>query len=61
MEKFYNIEEQRFWNKSGSFSLGGDEWSTRFGSTFEIISSNGCNVSVWFEDLIDLIGVFRKI
>ena len=36
MEKFYNIEEQRFWNKSGSFSLGGEEWSARFGSTQDL-------------------------
>lgn len=33
MEKFHNIEEQRFWNNSESFSLGGDEWSARFGTT----------------------------
>lgn len=33
MEKFYNIEEQRHWNKENAFSEGGDEWSSRFGST----------------------------
>lgn len=33
MEKFYNIDEQRHWNKSEAFSSEGHEWSSRFGST----------------------------
>lgn len=33
MEKFYNIEEQRYWNKEESFTQDGNEWSERFGST----------------------------
>lgn len=33
MDKFYNIEEQRYWNNEEIWSDGGHEWSTRFGST----------------------------
>ena len=45
MEKFYNIEEQRFWNRLDIWSEGGHEWSKSFGTT-----ENLWNNSI-FEDL----------
>lgn len=33
MEKFYNIEEQRFWNNESEWTDGGHEWSGIFGTT----------------------------
>jgi ubiquinone/menaquinone biosynthesis C-methylase UbiE len=33
MEKFYNVEEQRFWNEQSNWSSGGHEWSAHFGTT----------------------------
>jgi ubiquinone/menaquinone biosynthesis C-methylase UbiE len=33
MEKFYNIEEQKFWDDEKNWSQGGHEWSGQFGTT----------------------------
>jgi len=33
MEKFYNIEEQRAWNRDDWWTQGGHEWSNMFGNT----------------------------
>jgi len=33
MEKFNNIEEQRFWNDESNWTQGGHEWSGIFGTT----------------------------
>ena len=33
MEKFYNIEEQKYWNDEKIWSAGGHEWSGPFGTT----------------------------
>lgn len=33
MEKFYNIEEQKLWNREDMWSLDGHEWSKSFGTT----------------------------
>ena len=33
MEKFYNIEEQKFWGDEKNWINGGHEWSSIFGNT----------------------------
>ena len=33
MEKFYNIEEQKFWGQEENWINGGHEWSSIFGTT----------------------------
>ena len=33
MEKFYNIEEQKFWGQEENWINGGHEWSSQFGTT----------------------------
>ena len=33
MEKFYNIDEQKFWNNNDIWLDSGHEWSSSFGTT----------------------------
>jgi len=49
MEKFYNIEEQRFWNDESNWVRGGHEWSDHFGSTEKL----------WNEYIFDDVKPFR--
>jgi SAM-dependent methyltransferase len=49
MEKFYNIEEQRFWNNEQIWSMGGHEWSKSFGTTEDL----------WNKHIFDSIKQFR--
>lgn len=38
-EKFYNIDEQRFWNNEKEWELNGHEWSKVFGTTENLWNS----------------------
>ena len=49
MEKFYNIEEQRLWNKPEMWENGGHEWSGPFGNT----------ENLWNKHLFDTLKEFR--
>ena len=49
MEKFYNIEEQRFWNNDNIWTDGGHEWSNSFGTT----------ENLWNKEIFDSIKEFR--
>lgn len=49
MEKFYNIEEQRFWNMDSNWEVGGHEWSKSFGTT----------ENLWNSQIFDRIKDFR--
>jgi len=49
MEKFYNIEEQKYWNDEKIWSDGGHEWSGPFGTT----------ESLWNTHIFDSIKEFR--
>ena len=49
MEKFYNIDEQRFWNLDSSWETGGHEWSKSFGTTEDL----------WNSQIFDRIKDFR--
>ena len=49
MEKFYNIEEQRFWNVEQNWSNNGHEWSGPFGTT----------ENLWNKEIFDYIKEFR--
>ena len=49
MEKFYNIEEQRFWNDEQIWSMDGHEWSKSFGTT----------ENLWNNEIFDKIKEFR--
>ena len=49
MEKFYNIDEQRFWNLESNWSMNGHEWSKSFGNTEKL----------WNEIIFDKIKEFR--
>ena len=50
VEKFYNIEEQRFWNNTDNWSNDGHEWSLHFGTT-EIL---------WNDFIFDTVKQFRN-
>lgn len=50
MEKFYNIDEQRHWNREDAWSNDGHEWSTGFGGTDNI----------WNNFIFDKIKEFRN-
>jgi len=49
MEKFYNIEEQRFWNLDSNWEIDGHEWSKSFGTTEDL----------WNNHIFDKIKDFR--
>ena len=49
MEKFYNIDEQRFWNIEENWSNNGHEWSGPFGNT----------ENLWNKHLFDDLKEFR--
>ena len=49
MEKFYNIEEQKYWNNVDIWTEGGHEWSKLFGST----------ENLWNKHLFDDLKEFR--
>jgi SAM-dependent methyltransferase len=49
MEKFYNIEEQKFWNLEKNWIDGGHEWSGPFGNT----------ENLWNKEIFDHIKEFR--
>ena len=49
MEKFYNIEEQKYWNDEKIWSAGGHEWSGPFGTTEKL----------WNEHIFETIKPFR--
>jgi SAM-dependent methyltransferase len=49
MEKYYNIEEQRFWNSESSWENNGHEWSKSFGTTEDL----------WNSQIFDKIKEFR--
>lgn len=48
--KFYNIDEQRFWNDDTNWTQGGHEWSTPFGTT----------ENLWNKHLFDDLKEFRN-
>ena len=48
-EKFYNIEEQRFWNNEQEWQSNGHEWSKLFGTT----------ENLWNTQIFDKIKEFR--
>ena len=48
MEKFYNIEEQRFWNNNDIWTDGGHEWSSSFGTT----------ENLWNKEIFDFLKEF---
>ena len=50
MEKFYNIEEQRFWGQEENWTNGGHEWSSIFGTT----------ENLWNEHLFEDLKEFRN-
>jgi ubiquinone/menaquinone biosynthesis C-methylase UbiE len=50
MEKFYNIEEQRFWNDEKNWTNDGHEWSKSFGTT----------ENIWNDYLFDTVKEFRN-
>ena len=50
MEKFYNIEEQKFWGKEEHWTNGGHEWSSQFGTT----------ENLWNQHLFDDLKEFRN-
>jgi SAM-dependent methyltransferase len=49
IEKFYNINEQRTWNRDNMWSDGGHEWSSPFGTT----------ENLWNKEIFDNIKDFR--
>jgi SAM-dependent methyltransferase len=49
MEKFYNIDEQRFWNNNDIWLDNGHEWSSSFGTT----------ENLWNKEIFDSIKEFR--
>lgn len=49
MEKFYNIEEQKFWGQEENWINGGHEWSSEFGTT----------ENLWNNHLFDDLKEFR--
>lgn len=49
MEKFYNIDEQRIWNKEDAWINNGHEWSGPFGTT----------ENLWNTEIFDTIKDFR--
>ena len=49
MEKFYNIDEQRFWNNNNIWLDSGHEWSSSFGTT----------ENLWNKEIFDSIKEFR--
>lgn len=50
MEKFYNIDEQRFWNREDAWSNDGHEWS----------NSHGGTDNIWNNFIFDKIKQFRN-
>jgi len=50
MEKFYNIEEQRYWNREDIWEKDGHEWSEWYGTTEDI----------WNKIIFDKIKEFRN-
>jgi SAM-dependent methyltransferase len=50
MEKFYNIEEQKFWDNEKNWTEGGHEWSSQFGTTEDL----------WNKHLFDDLKEFRN-
>ena len=50
MEKFYNIEEQKFWDNEKNWTEGGHEWSSQFGTTEDL----------WNKNLFDDLKEFRN-
>lgn len=50
MEKYYNIDEQRFWNDKVNWSESGHEWSKSFGTTEDL----------WNKHIFDKIKDFRN-
>jgi SAM-dependent methyltransferase len=49
MEKFYNIDEQRFWNNNDIWLDNGHEWSSSFGTT----------ENLWNKEIFDSVKEFR--
>ena len=49
MEKFYNIDEQKFWNNNDIWLDSGHEWSSSFGTT----------ENLWNKEIFDSIKEFR--
>ena len=50
MKKFYNIEEQKFWDNEKNWTEGGHEWSSQFGTT----------ENLWNKHLFDDLKEFRN-
>ena len=50
MEKFYNVEEQKYWNNVDIWTQGGHEWSGQFGTT----------ENLWNKYLFDDLKEFRN-
>ena len=59
---FFGGNDNSFKNMGGRANCNPEELNKVFEENgFEIISQTPCSVSVWYEDLHDLITVFRKI